>query len=143
MRIICRINGLLLLSLFACFVHASEVVMVVNPSVPMQSVTRSFAQAMFGMRVPQWPGDGDTKIYVLPDRHPLHEEFCKKVLDIFPYQLRLAWERQVFSGTGQAPIEVASEEEMLERVASTPGSIGYLNKGKVDAAKVNLLVIQS
>jgi ABC-type phosphate transport system substrate-binding protein len=143
MRITYRINCLLLLSLFMYAAHASEVVMVVNSSVPVQSVTRSFARAMFGMRVSQWPGDGDAKIFVLPDGHPLHAEFCKKVLDIFPYQLRLAWDRQVFSGTGQAPIEVASEEEMLARIASTPGAMGYLNKGKADADKVKLLAIQN
>lgn len=116
--------------------------MVVNSSVPMQSITRSLARALFGMRISQWPGDGDAKIFVLPDRHPLHEEFCKKVLDIFPYQLRTAWDRQVFSGTGQAPVEVASEEEMLMRIVATPGAMGYLNKGNVDVSKVKLLTLQ-
>lgn len=117
--------------------------MVVNPAVPAQSVTRNFARAVFGMRVAQWPGDGDTKVFVLPDHHPLHEAFCKKVLDIFPYQLRTAWERQVFSGTGQAPMEVASEEEMLARIAATPGAMGYLSKGNVDVSKVKLLTLQN
>lgn len=143
MRITYRIHCLLLLNLFVFAVHASEVVMVVNSSVSLQSVSRSFARAMFGMRVPQWPDDGDAKIFVLPDRHRMHEEFCKQVLDIFPYQLRTAWDRQVFSGTGQAPVEVNSEEEMFKRVASTPGAIGYLTKGKVDAGKVKLLTIQN
>jgi ABC-type phosphate transport system substrate-binding protein len=123
-------------------VAAGEVVLAVNPSVSAHSVTRSFARAMFGMRVPQWPNGGDTKIYVLPDNNPLHEAFCKEVLDIFPYQLRTAWDRQVFSGTGQAPVEVESEEDMLEHIAATPGAIGYLNKGKADAKKVKLLPIQ-
>jgi hypothetical protein len=143
MRITYRIYCLLLLNLFLAAAHAGEVVLIVNPSVAAQSVTRSFARAMFGMRVPQWPGDGDAKIYVLPDHHPLHEEFCKKVLDIFPHQLRIAWDRQVFSGTGQAPVEVASEQEMLARIASTPGAMGYLNKGNVDVGKVRLLSVQN
>ena len=32
------------------------------------------------------------------------------------YQLRQVWERQTFIGIGQAPIEVANEDEMLARV---------------------------
>ena len=39
-----------------------------------------------------------------------------------------AWDRLVFSGTGQAPDTVTSTEEMLARVASTPGAIGYLSQ---------------
>jgi hypothetical protein len=45
---------------------------------------------------------------------------------MFPYQLRRVWDRQLFSGTGQAPSVVTSQDEMLRRVAATPGAIGYV-----------------
>ena len=61
--------------------------------------------------------------------------------ECFPYQLRSAWDRLVFSGTGQAPDTVSSPEEMLARVAGTPGAIGYLTKSKTDG-RVNVLQIK-
>jgi ABC-type phosphate transport system substrate-binding protein len=47
----------------------------------------------------------------------------------------------VFSGTGQAPDTVSSPEEMLAKVASTPGAIGYLTKSRMDGS-VNVLKIK-
>ncbi|TAN49519.1 MAG: hypothetical protein EPN21_11425 [Methylococcaceae bacterium] len=117
-------------------------VVIVNPGVSLTSLSANFARAIFGMRVPQWPSDGELKVFVLPDQHPLHRAFCKSVLDVFPNQLRTAWDRQVFSGTGSAPIEVTTEQEMLERVAGTPGAVGYLEKGQVDAKKVYPLAVR-
>ncbi len=63
----------------------------------------------------------------------MHAEFTKKILDTFPYQLRRAWDRLVFSGTGQAPTEVESIDEMYKRIVSTPGGIGYLPGDRIDS----------
>ena len=54
------------------------------------------------------------------------------VLGLHPHQLRLAWDRAVFSGTGQAPNEVDDETEMLEAIVSTPGSIGYIQQSSLN-----------
>lgn len=59
-------------------------------------------------------------------------DFSKKILGVYPHQLRLAWDRAVFSGTGQAPNEVDDETEMLEAIASTPGSIGYIQQSSLN-----------
>ncbi|NOT68857.1 MAG: hypothetical protein HOP04_11200 [Methylophilaceae bacterium] len=100
------------------------------------------AKAYFGMRIQQWPDGRPLRVFVLPDRHPLHEVFCKTLLNVFPHQLRTAWDRQVFSGTGQAPVEVASEDEMLVRIASTPGAIGYLSRQKADESRVRKIEVR-
>ena len=54
--------------------------------------------------------------------------FSKQILGVFPHQLRRAWNRQIFAGTGQAPAKVESEQEMAEMVAKTPGAIGYVSE---------------
>ena len=71
-------------------------------------------------------------VFVFKDDNPNHINFAKRVLSIFPHQLRRAWDRLVYSGTGQAPITVDSTEAMLQAVASTTGAIGYIQKHKVD-----------
>jgi len=84
------------------------------------------------MRTPQWPNGESVQVFVLEDSNPLHVSFCKHLLEMLPYQLRRVWDRQVFSGTGIAPITVKTEQEMLERIANTEGSIGYLLPENVD-----------
>ncbi|WP_299260994.1 hypothetical protein [uncultured Kushneria sp.] len=95
-------------------------------------MTRETVRAIFAMRQRTLPNGEAAHVFVLPDKHPLHERFTKEILGVYPHQLRLSWDRLVFSGTGQAPNEVGSIEEMRQRVASTPGGLGYLDKGAVD-----------
>ena len=127
--------GLLLITLFLTLSampigHAVEV--VVNRSVQEVAIKRPTAWAIFSMRLRTWSNGAPTSVFVLSDNTPLHAEFTKKILDTFPYQLRRAWDRLVFSGTGQAPTEVNSIEEMYERISSTPGAIGYLPADRID-----------
>lgn len=122
------LHHLLLLPIAWLVVSAAAVEVVVHPSVEATSISVANAKNIFGMRQTRWRNGGQIRVFVLPDGHPTHGEFTKKILNLYPYQLRQTWDRQVYSGIGQAPQEVASEEEMLERVATTPGAIGYLRR---------------
>lgn len=106
--------------------HAQEIDVVVHSSVSQPKMPRNTLRAIFGMRLRKWPDGSAVKVFVLRDDAFLHTQFSKTILHMFPYQLRRAWDRQVYSGTGQAPNEVASIEEMREKVAGTPGAVGYL-----------------
>ena len=99
---------------------------VAHPDVIEKDLSVNVLRAIFSMRLRTWPNGKAIKVFVLEDNDALHHDFSKEKLKVFPYQLRLAWDRLVFSGTGQAPINVSSQEEMRSKVASTPGAIGYL-----------------
>jgi len=103
---------------------------IVNAARPDTQISRSLVRGMFGMRLRAWPDGAPVRVFVLADNDPLHVEFAQSVLQIYPYQLRQNWDRLVYSGTGQPPITVSSEEEMIRRVEETPGSIGYLGRLK-------------
>ena len=85
------------------------------------------------MRHKARPNGVPGKVFVLPDDAPLHHAFANALLGMFPYQLRRVWDRQLFSGTGQAPITLDTEEEMVRRVAKTPGAMGYVDSVPADA----------
>jgi ABC-type phosphate transport system substrate-binding protein len=99
-----------------------------------QTANASKLRSIFSMRRRTWEDGTAIQVFVLPDDHPAHKAFCKNILATFPHRLRKTWDRLVFTGTGQAPQEVASEEEMLLKINSTPGAIGYLSEEKTDAA---------
>ncbi len=114
---------------------------VTHAGVNEKTLSKSSLRAIFGMRLHAWPDGTAIRVFVMRDDAPLHAAFSKEKLNVFPYQLRLAWDRLVFSGTGQAPDTVASPEEMLAKVAGTPGAIGYLTKSKTDG-RVNVLELK-
>lgn len=114
---------------------------VVNPGVPVTTIDRSSARALFSMRMISWSDGTATRVFVLNDDIPLHSELTKDVLNTSPSQLRRVWDRLIFSGTGQAPYRVDSIDEMYLRVMSTPGSVGYLPKSRIDA-RVRVLKVE-
>ena len=100
--------------------------LIANRDLAQSQLSRNEARLYFTLRRQSWPDAQPVRVFVLADDDPLHMAFAKEVLGLFPYQLRGVWDRQVFSGTGQAPTLVASETEMIARVAATPGALGYV-----------------
>jgi hypothetical protein len=108
--------------------------LIVNTGVADRSVSQSSVRAIFSMRLRQWQDGKAVKVFVLPDQNPVHVSFAKSRLNTFPHQLRRSWDLLVYSGSGHAPTVVESPAEMLQKVSSTAGAIGYLpedylNKG--------------
>ncbi len=100
---------------------------VINATNKQTSISRNGLSAIFKMRLNQWSDGTPVIVFVLPDDNPAHKQFSKKILNVFPHQLRRIWNNAVFSGSGQAPITLSSTAEMIEKIATTPGSIGNLS----------------
>jgi len=103
-------------------------VRLLDSSNGVKHLTTEMVREIFFMRLSSWPDGSPIHVFVLPDNHPLHIRFAKEILGVYPFQLRSAWDRLVFSGTGVSPTIVETEEEMRMRIESTPGSIGYTDK---------------
>ncbi len=108
-----------------------EVELIASLTVEQGVLSRNAVRLIFGMRLRTWRDGSPIRVFTLADDDPLHAAFCKELVGLYPHQLRLAWDRLIFSGTGQTPVQLASEAEMLERVASTPGAIGYLQRSRI------------
>src|SRR5688572_23575176 len=119
----------------------AEVSVIVNEAVPDDERSLGSVRAMFSMRVKAWPDGTPVRVFVLPDRDELHVAFAKQVLRVYPYVLRETWDKLVFTGAAQAPIEVQDEITLQRRVASTPGAIGYV-RGKPKHEKTKTLEIR-
>ena len=91
---------------------AQEVALAVvaHPDVTTQHLTRDTTRAIFAMRQRTWPDGQAVRVFVLDNNHPVHARFAKEQLAVYPHQLQLAWDRMVFSGTGQAPNRVQDQQ---------------------------------
>lgn len=98
-------------------------------------------RAIFSLRARKWPDGTPITVFVLRDEHDAHRQFLLKTLKMLPHQLRRQWDRYIYSGIGQGPTVVESPEEMLSRVKSTPGGIGYI-EGGVSDGPVHMLSIR-
>lgn len=124
---VCALIGLL------CALPAlADQVLIAHPSVGESEVSLNTTRLVFSMQLAQWPNGTRTRVFVLPDDNQAHRAFTKDLLSLYPRQLRRVWDRQLYSGTGQGPETVADETEMRQRVATTPGAVGYLSSEMID-----------
>jgi ABC-type phosphate transport system substrate-binding protein len=106
--------------------NAETIGVYINKDAPSSELSDAVLRSIFSMRLTLWPDGTRIQVVVLGDAQPLHRRFCKSILGMFPYQLRQLWDRGVFSGTGEAPLQASDEKQMLEILKTTPGAIGYL-----------------
>lgn len=124
--------GLAALLMLSASLHAGTMEVVTNPSIKEQTLSLSSLRSIFSMRMTQWPDGTPIRVFVLGDKDPSHAEFSKEVLGVFPHQLRRAWNRQIYSGTGQAPTKVETQAEMRYQIEMIPGAIGYLPEDQLN-----------
>lgn len=84
-------------------------------------------RVIFSRRMPMWPDGQRTRVFVYSPDSELHKQFVITRLDLLPYQLSRTWTRLQYSGYAVKPEVVQSQKEMIDRVAYTPGSIGYID----------------
>ncbi|GGI78288.1 hypothetical protein [Shewanella gelidii] len=118
--------GMLVLCLFCARTLAAQV--IVHDSVLQFPTPLPELRLIFSKQKTFWPDGQPIAVFILAPDSDLHQEFCIKQLDILPYILQRRWDRLVYSGTGERPVILDSEEEMRERVNSTPGAIGYISE---------------
>jgi hypothetical protein len=131
--------GIIVSTMGCSSVNAAEI--VVNQTVPSKQYTLADIRAVFMMRQRFWPNGEQIKVFTLSDSDLLHKDFVKNNLNMFPHQLRRIWDRMLFSGTGAIPVQLDSEQEMIDKIANTPYAIGYLNN-RPDNEKIRLFEYQ-
>ncbi|MBY5993618.1 hypothetical protein [Ferrimonas balearica] len=118
---------------------AAPVRVVVNSGLEPVTLAPKRLRALFTRKAAFWPDGSAVVVFVLPTRHPLHQRFCREQLGLLPFQLDRAWNHLVFSGAGERPQVVASEEEMRARLRQTPGAIGYLSAERAEGPGITAL----
>ena len=125
--------SLMLLSTPGWAEKPNTVKVLVNRSVPEQALSINNIRSIFSMRTRNWSDGSTITVFILKDKQGTHNQFVRQSLQMAPHQLQRSWDRYRYTGTGQTPIELANEQQMIERIASTPGAIGYTSQEFQDA----------
>ncbi|WP_018984332.1 type 2 periplasmic-binding domain-containing protein [Salinimonas chungwhensis] len=101
---------------------------VFHPSVGKQNLTPTEARSIFTARQQHWEDGNKIHVFVLQTDSPTHRRFCRQMLQMFPYQLERIWNQIIYSGQGDAPHVVVSQEALIDAVQATPGAVGYASE---------------
>jgi len=107
-------------------VHA-QVVVIANPSVSADSISRAELRNVFTGESSKLR-DGSHVKPVLLKEGSTHSEFVTTDLSMSVAGLLIVWRNLVFSGQGTMPRTFEEESALVAYVAHTPGVIGYVSK---------------
>lgn len=118
----------------------SQIQIIANKSVKESSISKAKLKNIYTLDTKQW-SDGSKIIVVDQKTGGAKEDLCKAVGQPAANLAQL-WMRVKLSGEGNPPTSVSNDDEMLSKVASIPGAIGYVTAGKANSSVQVLLEIK-
>ena len=128
---------LIVLFLAACTTGASaQIAVIAHPSVPEKALDTRALLDIYSLEETKWDNGSRIVLFDLKGKHDIKQSFYA-FLGRRPEDMKRVWLRIILTGEAPSPTILRTEEEILEQVASTPGSIGYVPLARVtDAVKV-------
>ena len=123
-----KLSLVLLLFVATVLPARAQVAVVVNKSVPAAQVDAGDVLDIYALEKAKW-GDG-TRVVVFTQDAQADVFFSQ--LGRSQTDLKKVLLRKKLSGEGQPPEVLKSDEEVLARVAATPGAVGFVSAGKVN-----------
>lgn len=110
----------------------AEVVVIVNPNTAENMVSLEDAANIFLKRKSVL--NKGTRINPVDQEEgsAVRDAFYQKVVDKNPSQIKAYWSTMIFTGRGTPPPAAIDSMEVRNIVASTPGTIGYIDAAEVD-----------
>ncbi|WP_428737921.1 hypothetical protein [Sulfurimonas sp.] len=132
-------KALLILLIFSVLTFASEFVIIVNPNMEIDKISKSELEKIFLSKTNTLP-DGTRARPVEIAKTKLKSHFYTIIANKSEVELRSYWATLIFTGTGRPPKQMQTIKEIIEYVRTTPGAIAYIEDNKVDDAVKKLTI---
>ncbi len=132
---------LLMLALAAGATTASaQVAVIAHKGVPADTISKNDLLNFYIGDVQSWNDDLSVVVFDLKARGPVRDAFYE-YLGKTSSRMRSIWLKRKLSGEGDPPESFETEAAVLERVARTPGAIGFVQQATVSGDAVKVLVV--
>ena len=122
------------------YVMASDVVVVGNKKLSTDTISKETLQRIFLGQQTTW--DDGTKIkFAILKIDTTDDIFLRDFLYYTSTRFVRHWRSQVFSGKGEMPPNLKSDEEMLKFIQDDNGAIGFVTAG-ADTSSVKVLAVK-
>jgi hypothetical protein len=119
----------------------AQVAIIANSSVSESSVSAEQLLDICLLETRTWSNGKAIELMLLRDNSPEEKEFYE-YLGRTPLEMRKVWLRAQLSGQARPPQQISSQEELLRRVETTPGAVGFVNRQKVRGKVKTLLLLE-
>lgn len=120
-----------LLALMPLAASAESIVVVVNPSSGVETLSRNDVINIFLGSFRQLPSGIPALPVDLPQGDAARAEFYRLLVGKNPSEINAYWSRLIFSGKTRPPIQAQRVEDAVSMVQGSVGAITYLERSKV------------
>lgn len=113
-------------------VHAGEVVVITHPSVGVKELSRDDVMRIFLGKSKTFPNDKQAVPVIPKESSETRKKFESSVFQKTPVQIKAYWTRLLFTGRGNPPQTLETDEAIRQRVAENPSAIGYIDASALD-----------
>ena len=108
----------------------AQVAVIVNKSTGIASLNAASVSDIYSLATKEWKDGSAIVVFDQKTDGPIRAKFYE-FIGKSPIELKKVWMRIQLSGEGKAPTPVSSDDEMVQKVASTAGGIGFVASSKV------------
>ncbi len=120
--------SLFMIAALVCAARAqAQVIVIANPSVKADSVSKSDLRDVFTGNATSLP-DGSRVVPILLKAGTVQAEFLQAFIGKSDTAYRAGWRSLVFSGQASMPKSLDGDAAVVDFVAHNPGAIGYISK---------------
>lgn len=116
---------LVLLALAGTTGAQAQVAVVTHKSTPVDQLDARALLDIYSLEETKWDDGSRIILFDLKGKEDLKRTFYA-FLGRRPTDMKRVWLRIILSGEGRSPTQVKTTEELLDKVATTPGAIGYV-----------------
>lgn len=110
----------------------ADVVAVVSAKSAITTLTKTQLADIFLGRVSRFPNGAQAVPVDQAEEAPARAVFYAQLVGRSAPQMKAYWSKIIFTGRGQPPQEVRSNEELKRRIAQDSNAIGYIDESLVD-----------
>lgn len=120
---------------------SAEVAVIAHPSVPASGITKAELLDLYTGDIKEWDNGEPIILIDLKPKTDIKLTFYD-FLGKSASRMKSIWMRNMLTGEGKPPEAMGSQEDLLQKVASTPGAIGYIDNNLVTGDVITLTVIR-
>ncbi len=118
----------------------SQVAVIAHNDVAADSISKTQLLDFYSGDIREWENELTLIVFDLKQKEGVRDTFYK-FIGKSSSRMKSIWLKKMLLGEGDPPKALKSEKDMLETIAKTPGSIGFINNSIVDnSVKVLFLI---
>jgi len=121
----------------------AEILVIVNPESKVKNLNQNYAKMIFMKKIKELP-NGEVLIpFDQASESDIYSSFYESIANKNRSRMSKYWAKRNFTGKGEAPEVLGSDEEIIRRVMNNIDAVGYIHSDSlVDGVKVIYTVKQ-